>query len=174
MVPHGSTFHMRTHTYTCCGSAILQTCMYIYISIYILYLCVCARICVSLSHLTVSKMLMWRLLICCSLEGYCQSPFPCQSCKAMGQHVGFHVLLGPRQLLPDKHTVVVSPCRVEGCKWAWWQFMGIWRHLRWCTGAPWGIIFSGDPKTAVSLIWTWVIKCPHFSHHPTIRFHDRY
>ena len=21
---------------------------------------------------------------------------------------------------------------------------------------------------------SWVIKCPHVSHHPTIRFHDRY
>ena len=26
----------------------------------------------------------------------------------------------------------------------------------------------------LTLTMTWVIKCPHFEHHPTIRFHDRY
>ena len=31
-----------------------------------------------------------------------------------------------------------------------------------------------QPVTLEVWLKTGVIKCPHFSHHPTIRFHDRY
>ena len=46
-----------------------------------------------------------------------------------------------------------------------WQLPGVLAQKK--TTTKWGPQLS-------STIMTWVIKCPHFSHHPTIRFHDRY